>query len=420
VTQTTRRSFTRFTLALPVLSVLPRVAAAADEPVRIGATYPFTGVAASAGTALREAVEVALDIVNNPHPELGELPLGPTAGLPNLGGRKVEASFADHQGNPATAQNQTLRLISQDRVVAMVGSYQSSCTLTSSQVAERYGIPFVAGEASAPSLTQRGFKWFFRPTPIGTDFGRAYADFLSGLKGRGIKADKIAMVNENTEYGTSTGDAIIKALKDKGLNLGLRIPYAANSADVSAQVLQLKSEGPDAVIFVSYTSDSILFVKTMRSLDYKPAIVIGDDSGFSDTSFIQAVGDLAEGAINRSSFDVGKPGGTSYKVNEIYRKKAGHDLDDTSARGMQGFLVLCDAINRAGSTEPAKIQAALKATDLKPEQLMIGYDGVRFDANGQNELASTLLVQLHDKKYVAIWPERAATVQAQLPFKGWS
>ncbi len=279
MTQTTRRSFTRFTLALPVLSVLPRVAAAADEPVRIGATYPFTGVAASAGTALREAVEVALDIVNNPHPELGELPLGPTAGLPNLGGRKVEASFADHQGNPATAQNQTLRLISQDRVVAMVGSYQSSCTLTSSQVAERYGIPFVAGEASAPSLTQRGFKWFFRPTPIGTDFGRAYADFLSGLKGRGIKADKIAMVNENTEYGTSTGDAIIKALKDKGLNLGLRIPYAANSADVSAQVLQLKSEGPDAVIFVSYTSDSILFVKTMRSLDYKPAIVIGDEFG---------------------------------------------------------------------------------------------------------------------------------------------
>jgi branched-chain amino acid transport system substrate-binding protein len=161
-------------------------------------------------------------------------------------------------------------------------------------------------------------------------------------------------------------------------------------------------------------------MKTLRSLDYRPGIVIGDDSGFSDPSFVQAVGDLAEGAINRSSFDAGKPDSTSFKVNELYRKRAGHDLDDTSARGMQGFLVLCDAIDRAGSTEPAKIQAALKATDLNAGQLMIGYDGVKFDANGQNELASTLLVQLHGKKYVAIWPERAAAMAPALPFKGWS
>ena len=419
MTKPTRRSFTRLALAVPAASLLGRMARA-EEPVRLGCTYPFTGVAASAGSALRDAIEVGLDIVNNAHPELEAVPLGPTAGLPNLGGRKVEVSFADHQGNPATAQSQTLRLISQERVVAMFGSYQSSCTLTSSQVAERYGIPFVAGEASAPSLTQRGFKWFFRPTPIGTDFGRAYADFLSKLKTQGTKIDTAAMVNENTEYGTSTGDAIIKAAKEKGLNIDLRIPYSANSADVSAQVLQLKSQSADAVIFVSYTSDSILFMKTLRSLDYRPSILIGDDSGFSDPSFVQAVGDLAEGAINRSSFDVGKPGSTTFKVNELYRKKTGHDLDDTSARGLQGFLVLCDAINRAGSTEPAKIQAALKGTNLKPEQLLIGYDGVRFDANGQNELASTLLVQLRDKKYVAIWPERAATAAPELPFKGWS
>jgi branched-chain amino acid transport system substrate-binding protein len=406
VIQPSRRSFIRLTLALPAVAALPRRATSADQPVRIGATYPFTGVAASAGTALRDALEVGMDLVNNAHPELAQLPLAPTAGLPGLGGRKVEVSFADHQGNPATAQNQTLRLISQERVVAMVGSYQSSCTLTSSQVAERYGIPFVAGEASAPSLTLRGFQWFFRPTPIGTDFGRAYADFLSGLKAHGTTVGKIAIINENTEYGTSTGDAIVKAIKDRGLAVDLRVPYNANSADVSAQILQLKNEGPDAVIFVSYTSDSILFMKTMRNLDYKPAILIGDDSGFSDTSFIQAVGDLAEGAINRSSFDVGKPGSNSFLVNEIVRKKVGHDLDDTSARGLQGFLVLCDAINRASSVEPAKVQAALKATDLSAEQLMISYDGVKFDSHNQNERASTLLVQLHDKRYVAIWPDR--------------
>jgi branched-chain amino acid transport system substrate-binding protein len=77
VTQTTRRSFTQLALALPALSALPLRAEAAEEAVRIGATYPFTGVAASAGTALRQAVELAVDIVNNPHPELDALPLGP-------------------------------------------------------------------------------------------------------------------------------------------------------------------------------------------------------------------------------------------------------------------------------------------------------------------------------------------------------
>jgi len=393
--------------------------AGAQETVKIGAIYPLTGGTASAGTALRDAVEIAAEIVNNPHPELSALPLAATSGLPGLGGRKVEPVFADHQGNPAVAQNQALRLVTQEKVVALVGAYQSSATLTASAVAERYGIPYLAGEASAPSLTLRGFKWFFRPTPIGTNFGAAYADFLAGLQAKDRTVNSIAMVNENTEYGTSTGDAISKALDAKGMKIALRIAYSANSTDVSAQVLQLKQANAGVVIFVSYTSDSILFMKTMRNLDWKPPVLIGDDSGFSDTAFIAAVGDLAEGAVNRSSYDIGKPGAVPYLVNELYKKKAGHDLDDTSARGLQGFLVLCEAINRAGSTEPAKIQAALKATDLKADQLMIGYDGVKFDANGQNERAATLLVQLRNRAYVPIWPDRLATAQPELPFRGW-
>ena len=71
------------------------------------------------------------------------------------------------------------------------------------------------------------------------------------------------------------------------------------------------------------------------------------------------------------------------------------------------------------STAPAKIQAALRATDLKATQLMIGYDGVKFGANGQNSCAATLLVQLRGHDYVAIWPQREATAKLELPFKGW-
>ncbi|MDQ2765098.1 MAG: ABC transporter substrate-binding protein [Pseudomonadota bacterium] len=387
--------------------------------MKIGAPYPLTGVAASAGIAVKQAIEVAVDIINNLHPELPNLPLAPTAGLPGLGGRKVEVIFADHQGNPAVAQSDALRLITQDKVVALVGCYQSSCGLTASAVAERYGIPFMASEASAPSLTERGFKWFFRPTPIGTDFGAAYAAFLTERRAAGFKIEKLAIVHENTEYGTSTGNAIITAATDKGLKIDTRIVYNANSSDVSAQVLQLKNASPDVAIFVSYTSDSILFMKTMHTLNWKPPILIGDDSGFSDNAFIEAVGDLAQGVFNRSSYDIGKPGSASFVVNELYRKHVGHALDDTSARGMQGFLALMEAINRAASTEPGKIRAALVSQDLKPDQLMIGYNGIKYDAKGQNMLAATLLVELVGKKYVAVWPDKSAVQPPSLPFKGW-
>jgi branched-chain amino acid transport system substrate-binding protein len=173
------------------------------------------------------------------------------------------------------------------------------------------------------------------------------------------------------------------------------------------------------VIFISYTSDSILYMKTMKNLDYMPPMVIGDDTGFSDPSFIPAVADIAQGAMNRSAWDIGKPGSTTYKINEMYKAKTGRDLDDTSARNMQSFFALADALNRAGSTEPEKIRDALTKTDLKPEQLMMGYDGVKFDDTGQNILASTYLIQLKDKAYQLVWPDKAAAAKLDWPMKGW-
>jgi branched-chain amino acid transport system substrate-binding protein len=87
---------------------------------------------------------------------------------------------------------------------------------------------------------------------------------------------------------------------------------------------------------------------------------------------------------------------------------------------MQAFLVLADAIDRAGSTDPAKIQAALKATDLKADQLMIGYKGVKFDDKGQNVLAAGVIIQLQDgENYIAVWPKGSAEKAPVLPYKGW-
>jgi branched-chain amino acid transport system substrate-binding protein len=187
---------------------------------------------------------------------------------------------------------------------------------------------------------------------------------------------------------------------------------------VSAQVLQLREAQPDVAIFVSYTSDAILFMRTMHDLDYMPPMVIGDDTGFSDPSFIPGVADVAQGVMNRSAWDIGKPDSVTFKINEMYKAKTGRDLDDTSARNMQSFLALAEALNRAGSTDPEKIQKALRETDLKPEQLMMGYRGVKYAANGQNELAATYLIQLKGREYKLVWPEANATAPLEWPMKG--
>jgi branched-chain amino acid transport system substrate-binding protein len=402
-----------------VLSAAVGVPAQAADPVKIGVIYPLTGNAASAGQSAKDAVGMAADIVNTAHPELKNLPLGPTVGLPNLGGAKIELDEADHQGNPQVGQQQALRLITQDHVAAMLGSYHSSVTLVATAVAERQGVPYLVADSVAANITGRGFKWTFRTTPYAPDFAKAYAQFLTDLKKSGTKVNNIAVVNENTDYGTSVSASILDAAKAANIPVVAQIAYSANSSDVNAQVLQLKSANPDAVIFVSYTADIILYFKTMKNFDYLPPIIIGDDAGFSDPSFIPNVGDLAQGAFNRSAFDIGKPGTNSYIIDQMFKAKYGRDLDDTSARWMQGFFVLADAINRAGSTEPDKIQAALKATDLKPDQLMIGYNGVKFDDTGQNILASTFLIQLKGKEYVSVWPADRATSKIELPMKGW-
>ncbi|MBV9782890.1 MAG: ABC transporter substrate-binding protein [Acidisphaera sp.] len=405
-------------LAAPSLPVIAPPAAAEDT-VKIGVIEPLSGGAASAGQAIKAALELGTEIVNTPYPDMQGLPLAAGTGFPGLGGRKLELDYADNQGSPAVGQNQALRLITQDHVVALFGAYQSGITLTTSAVAERYGIPFLAPESVATNLTERGFKWFFRTTPIGPDIARAYIGFVLDQRKQGRKIDSVAIVNDTTEYGTSIAEVIKKQADAEGVKVTQNVTYNVNATDVSSQVLQLKQASPDLVIFISYTSDAILYARTMKNLDYRPPIVIGDDSGFSDPSFIESVGDLVQGAINRSAFAPGRPGTLSYKMNALYHQRFGRDLDETSARSLQGFFVLVDAINRAGSTDPGKIQAALRATDMKPAQLFTGYNGVKFDDKGQNTESAMLLTQLQGKDYVAVWPQAEATGSLQLPYAGW-
>jgi len=410
-----RKTITVATLLLAVTAGR----ACAQENVKIGLLMPLTGNSASAGQQAKSAVELAAEIVNGAYPEFATLPLASSLGLPNLQGAKLKIITADNQGNPAIGQKQTVRLITEEQVVALQGAYLSSVTSAGSAVAEQYGVPWMVGESVAVNITKRGFKWIFRVTPNARDYARSYMEFLSELKQTGHPVSSIGVVYENTEYGTSVATSVREAARNANLPISADISYNANTTDVASQVQQLRDKKPDAVVFASYTSDIIRYMKALKNFDYRPPVIIGDDTGFSDPAFISNVGKIAQGVLDRSAWDRGKPGSVTAKINDMFKARTGYDLDDTSARNMQALFVLADAINRAGSTKADTIQQALQQTDLKPEQLMMGYRGVKFDSTGQNALAATYLIQLQGASYVVVWPEKSATAKLIYPFKGW-
>jgi branched-chain amino acid transport system substrate-binding protein len=286
-------------------------------------------------------------------------------------------------------------------------------------LAERRGMPLLVAAAAPPGDAATGSGWVFRTAPTADDFARLYADFLARLKAAGTPMDRIALVFENTGYGTATAAALRDRLKAAEFDIAAEIGFAPNAGDLAVPVGQLRDVHPAVAILIANAADAALLVKTMKTLDYRPPIAIGDDFGFSDGLFVAAAGYLAQGLIDRGAWNAGKPGSTTAIVNDLYKARAGRDLDDAGARILQGFFVLADAIDRAGSTEPAAIRQALRQTDLKPAQLVTGDQGVRFDASGRNTLASAYLLQLQGKGYATIWPDAAATAALQLPYRGW-
>ena len=152
-------------------------------------------------------------------------------------------------------------------------------------------------------------------------------------------------------------------------------------------------------------------------------MILAQNAGFTDPTFLTTMGKDAEGAITRSPYNSDLQGRIPLlaKVNEMFKKHSnGRDLSDNSARSFTGFMVLADALNRAGSTDPEKLRAALAATNIPPEQLIVPYRGVKFDATGQNELVGAILMQAQKGKYCTIYPFELASCQVLYPAPTWA
>ena len=393
----------------------------AQEEIRIGVIYPLTGAAASTGLELKNALELAADLINNGTKGLN-LPLTTTGGLPNLKGAKIKLIFGDHQGNPQTGATEAERLISQEKVVALVGCYFSNVTNTASQVAERNGIPFMNPESSSATLTQRSFKWFFRTTPHDDLFVTNFFEFLKDVeKKKNISVKRIALFNENTLFGTETTKIEEKLAGEQKYPIVEKIIYPAKSTQLTSEIQRIKAANPDLIMQSSYLGDAILSMKAYKELGVSPDALLANDAGFNDSEFLKTLGKDGEYVLSREvwALDLASKNPLIKQVNDLYLERYKTNFNGNSARTFTGLMTLAEAINRAGSTKPEAIQRALVETNIPGNKLIMPWKGIKFDATGQNTLGSGIIVQVQDGKYVTVWPFDLASKEVIWPMPKW-
>ena len=409
-------------LTLAALAALPfgRAMAAQDEVV-IGVIYPLSGPVAQAGIDAVAALNTAVQIINE-ESNLN-VPLAKGKGLPNLGGAKIRLVIADHQGKPDVGQGEAERMITQEGVHAMYGAYYSSVTAAGSQVAERHQIPWVNGESTSPKLTTRGFKWFFRTTPHDGEFTQLMFEFMNEFKDKlGKELKTVAIFHEDTLWGTDSGSVQNKMAKSNGYKVATKIAYRAKTTSLTSEVQILKAADADVFLPSSYTSDAMLFMRTAKTHDYNPRLLVAQNAGYTDPTFIGTLGRDAEGVITRSPFntDLAKTIPLINEVNDAFKYHSnGRALSDVPVRAFTGFMVLADAINRAGSTDPEKIRQALTETDMPSDQLIVPWKGIKFGSDGQNQLVRGILMQVQNGSYCTVYPFDLASCELVYPMPTW-
>jgi branched-chain amino acid transport system substrate-binding protein len=395
-------------------------ALAQQKVIKIGALYPLTGNLAATGADCKRGVDLAVEIINGKY-DLN-LPLANEEGIPNLDHAKIEVIYADTKGDPKNGLAEAERLITEEKVVALIGAYQSAVTKTASQAAERLKIPFVCSDSTSPTLTERGFEYFFRVSPHDGTMARNQFEFLKDLETKkGVKVKTVALLYENTEFGSNVAKMQRSYAKEFGYDVVADIAYTANSSDVTSEVGKIISAKPDVVMHAAYITDAILFTKTFKEMNLVPQGFL-NMAGYIESDYLPTVKGDGNYFFVRSTFalDLANKKPLVGQVAELYQKKYNIPMGENTARSFSAPFVLADAFNRAKSTDPEAVVKALLATNMPGDQIINPWKGIQFDPKShQNIYASAMIVQIQDQAYYTVWPFDAASRDVVWPFPAW-
>jgi branched-chain amino acid transport system substrate-binding protein len=378
----------------------PTKAALGD--VRVGALFPMTGPDAAAGLDALHGAQLAAEVLDGAHPEIA---------LSRLTVGRLVLDPADTGASAQAASDAVDRLVGTDHAVALTGALDPGATAAASQRANVLGVPMVSGSASAPTLTARRLRWFWRVGPSDAtyvDTAFAWLHAVNTERPRDRPVARIVVIHSDDQAGRD-GAAMVEKLAPLDVQVTEDIVIPNDSSDLTPEVRRLTGYAPDVLLAVTTSDDAVRLVQTMSRVGYTPPAMLGLGDGFTDPSFASGLGPLANYAAVCTAWspEIGLKQPVAAAVESAFRQEFGQDMTEDSARDFEAMLTIGMAIQAADSTDPSRLRAALTGMNAGPG--IMAWRGIRFDSTGQNTLAGGVVEQIGAGQYHLVYPADVAT-----------
>ncbi len=386
----------RLVLAFAVLAL---TACPQSKPGRIGIITALTGSQQAFGQAHDRGYEIALEEINASGGVLG---------------KPLEIVKYDDQSKADIAASGVAKLVDQDKVSALIGSYSSESTKAIVPLVARRGVPLLMPTATADNVLDNTEGWSFRLCAGATGYANAMMVFFKEV---GVPK-ALAIIYENTNFGQANGASMKKAATEAGIPIVADESYTAKSPSYTAMLQKVKEKNPDTIYFASYLLDATSLMHQARQVDLNPRYYTAAGTGFSAPEFPTAekgAGKDAEYTFSVTQWMPESKWPGSAEFAKKFEAKYGSIPAYHAVQAYTALKVMADAVKRAGKWDPVAIRDALKATDM-PQTT---FGPVKFDARGQNA-HPVLVTQIQKGKYVIVSPKAEATGDAIVPTPKWS
>ncbi|HML40251.1 MAG TPA: ABC transporter substrate-binding protein [Bellilinea sp.] len=372
--------------------------------IKIGALYPLTGADAGwAGDPYIKSHQLAIDEINA------------AGGIQCLGGAKLELVKGDTKGTAEASNSEMERLVTQEGVIAVMGSALSGTTLPTTELADKYEIPFIVPNALDGVITDRGLKYVFQTVSTLQQWG---ADDAAWAKDHGAMTAVITV--PNFTFGKEVEDTWTKGIADNGLELLGTITYDGSAQDYTDTILKVKQMDPD-VWFLLGNNQTPQLVKQTKEQGYYPKMgIITLGSGFATTFFLNEVGaDLADGIIVTGDFAPVSSLNVDPTFMSTFQEYTGQELGGTYNTTYASTWLLKAALEKSCSTDPKKLAETLRTETFSDPHFAFQWPEASFDEKGRLVQAASVIAQWQSGEQVAIWPDELKAAEAVWPVPGW-
>jgi branched-chain amino acid transport system substrate-binding protein len=314
----------------------------AAETIKIGEFASLTGKEAAFGQSSHKGTQLAIDEIN-------------AAG--GLLGKQIELITEDNRSTAGESVKIAKKLITRDKVVALLGEVASGRSLEAAPIAQANQIPMVSPSSTNPKVTETG-DYIFRACFIDPFQGQLLASFAQ----RTLEAQKVAIFSDvSAPYSVGLAQYFRDAFVAAGGQIVAEEKYSGGDKDFSAQLTAIKGKQPDAIMVPGYYNEAGLIVRQARQLGIKVSLFGGD--GWEAPELLQLAGaEALQGTYYSTHFSSESTEPLAQKFVAAYKAKYNETPDAMAALGYDSAMVLADAITRAGTTEGPKVREALAVT----------------------------------------------------------